>query len=374
VTSTRPRGAPTSPRHRLASSADPLDQPGASPSYRRGRRIAGFAVGVGVAAITARAVAITRHNGANADAERPDAAPARSSRRIPALRSRPRVVAARMGESGQSGAGPQTAAGAVAAQDPALPRHRSPHPTHPSVAVVGAPTTRRRLAAATVTIAALGTAVFVLTHGPDGHSGSLDSAQASDSVARPSDFPPAAPDPGVYVTATLRPDGSLATDQWVTAGEPIDSLDLATASGDHLDFQPAVSELSVVADGDHVPAATTSDELSGHTTIALAQKVRYMHLSYVVSGVTLLTDSAVSPPGRALVLLNSAHVRSPTEGAQVIHVNGGDVLSLSCWSEDVAPAPCGAKTKTGWAVRLPASDASVSVVAQVDLPDPRSTG
>jgi hypothetical protein len=301
-----------------------------------------------------------------------DAAPASRTRALPQPRSEPHVVPAHLGKSGQRGPGTETATRTVATHGPVVPRHRSPtHSTDPSVAIGGAPPPRRRLAvaAATVTLAALGTAVFTLTHRADDHSSGSEGLTPATHVARPIDFPRAAPDPGVYVTTTLRPDGSLVTNQWVIAIDPTDSVDLAvTTPTGQLDFEPEVSDVSVVADGEQVETTTDSDQSGGSTTIAFAQPARYVHLFYVVSGVALLSDSAVSPPGRALVLLNGARVRSAADGAQVIHVRGGNVLSLSCWRKDVAPVPCGSETKAGWAVHLPGSDYSVGVVAQVDLP------
>lgn len=257
----------------------------------------------------------------------------------------------------------------------APPRHRSlPETDVASSGVKRTSTGRRALflgcAVTAVALVAVTAGTFALTR-PGETSTPVDAPRA----LRPLDFPAVAPHQGVYVTSTLRPDGSLVSDQWVMSKRPMMAVDLEMASADGArGFRPSVTRLSVVADGQQVAAVPRSDPSRPRTSIALSQPATYVHLRYVVSGVAVIADSRVAPPGRAVVLINGVRLGSAAVGEQVVRVVGDGVLSLSCRLGDSSPVPCGTDTDGQWAVELAGSAASTSVFAQVDLPKSHGAG
>ncbi len=335
--------------------------------------LAGLAVAVAVAVVSACAFVLTRGDDDNRTLNHPPNAARHWWRRRQHHR---------LGRDGRHGQHDRASDGATrprARTTSPTGRHRSIPPPNGAVPAIARPSRRRRrpliaglAAAVVVAVVVAGASALIRGHqvtdssSRPGTKNTPETGQ-SPSTARPADFPAAAPAPGVYVASSLRADGSILTDQWLASRQPTTHVDLAlaTVTVGRRAFEPAITDRSLVVNGTRVDA-TRSNPSRTTTRVALGKPARYVHLRYVVSGVALLSDSPPAPAGRALVLLNAVGADAEPD-PQVVHVTGVRVLSLSCRTGDAAPVPCGTESGTSWTVDLTGSRRT-TVFAQVDLP------
>lgn len=182
---------------------------------------------------------------------------------------------------------------------------------------------------------------------------------------------PGLSEPGLLLSAQLRPDGDFEVSEIVLLPEPVTGVRLAapqiTELSDGLaEASPTARTVQLSAGGQPIPVDPA--EVTGPVQVTLPSGATGYELRYSLSGVTVRTSR--STPGRALSGLTPLSDALPDDLAVQVVVTGDVVRNLTCPLLEGEARSCARSGPDGSVVVPDLTFAEAAVLLQVDLERP----